>query len=1409
MKICAVSGGLAATISLVYLVSGGSAIAQITSDGTLSTTVNTSNSSDFTIENGDRAGNNLFHSFSEFSVPTGGSAFFNNAADVQNIFSRVTGSNISNIDGLIRANGSANLFLLNPNGLLFGPNARLELGGSFIGTTANRIRFADGVEFAAADTTVAPLLTTSVPIGLQMGTQANSIQQRSQALDPVTNAPAGLKVSTGQTVGLLGGDLQFDGGMITAPNGRIELGSVAPNSTVRLIALQPGWQLDYTGVQQFQAIDLTNQSILSIVGDTGGDIQIQGRTLRMQEASKLLADTLGQGRGGQVLLRGSERIEIIGNNGLSNPTAIFSNLADGATGNANSIVIETPNLQMSQVALVTAENYGAGRGGDLTLRADQISLLGSPNIDDPPMFISTRVINGSGQGGNLTVEADQLSASQWLLLIADTVTDGNSGNLRIDVDRLQVLNGGQIGSGTFGAGNGGNLTINASESIEVGGFSFSVGVNGFVSTGLFASAEPPSSGNGGSLNITTGSLRIFNGGFVGAGTSGSGSSGNLTIRAREIEVADPVLTFTGQVSGLRVAADGENSAAGGTMSITADRLRVLRGGQVTSSTQGIGNAGNISIQVGEVEVDGTSENGTYNSSIFASSTTGANAGSITFAGDRLSVRNRGNITVSNTGTGNAGNMTLNVNTVQLDQQGSLRADTRNGQGGRIQLNTQALTLNNSSVIDSSTTGAGNAGQVQITTNVATLRNSTISSQTSGSGQGGTILLTAAESINLSDTARLLAQSTGVGNAGSMTLNTPEINIQEKSELSSSTAAQGDAGNLNITANLLNLSQNSQISSESTGTMADAGDAGAINLQVRDRLSSNNSSISTRTASNGRGGQIQLTTNQLSLQNGSLIDSSTAGGGNAGQIQITSNTASLQRSSISSQTNGTGQGGTINFTNRGSLTLNNRSNILAQSSRTGNAGVLQVSTRQLDLNSNSAISSSTAGQGNAGNLQVRANTVELMGNAEISSASTSNQEDAGNAGEVNLQVRDRLTAINSIISASAQQGAGGNLNLTAPQVTLSNSTISSQTSGSGRGGNLRINAPQSITLDNDAQLIAQSSGSGNAGAIALTTDRLNIQGGSAISAASRGEGRGGSITIRAGESITVADDSRMSAASSSDAAAGSIRLRTPTLQVQSGGRISVSGAGAGGAGNLQVRANRIDLRDNASMSAEVAAGTEGNIELVAPTISMQRRSEITTSATGTATGGNLRIRSEYLIGQNNSDIIANAIQGQGGQIAIAAQSILGLEYRNQRTAGNDISASSQFGINGSVTLETPNVNPSSGLMELPTDLVDSSQQVAQACASSQDSRFVASGRGGLPIDPTRSMESYHPWSDLRDVSGGETHPSDVFGAVINSDPVTALTEASGWRVNAQGQVELVAVASNAPSHFGAATCQAAL
>ncbi len=182
------------------------------------------------ITGGTQAGNNLFHSFEQFSIPTGSQAHFNNALNIQNVISRVTGGSISNIDGLIQANGTANLFLLNPNGIIFGPNASLDIGGSFVASTASSIKFADETQFSATKPQSSPLLTVSVPIGLQLGRSARDIQVRESVLE----------IQNGQTLAIIGGNVSIEGGdpgSLTASGGRIELGGLADAGIVKIGSL--------------------------------------------------------------------------------------------------------------------------------------------------------------------------------------------------------------------------------------------------------------------------------------------------------------------------------------------------------------------------------------------------------------------------------------------------------------------------------------------------------------------------------------------------------------------------------------------------------------------------------------------------------------------------------------------------------------------------------------------------------------------------------------------------------------------------------------------------------------------------------------------------------------------------------------------------------------------------------------------------------------------------------------------------------------------------------------------------------------------------------------------------------------------------------------------------------------------
>lgn len=356
------------------------ASAQIVPDSTLpNNSIVTPNSDIIEITGGTTAGSKLFHSFKDFSVLTGDTAFFNNALTIENIISRVTGGSISNIDGLIRANGAANLFLLNPNGIILGPNASLNIGGSFIGTTANSIKLASGNEFSAIAPQAPPLLEINVPVGLQYGSNpgeilvqgpGNNLTLNPDNFEPIRDdRPVGLQVQPGQTLALVGGNVTLEGGNLTAEGGRIELGSVDAG-VVKLTSVNPGWSLSYEGAGNFQDILLFQAASVDTSGSGGGDIQVQGRRVVLTDGSAILADTLGESAGGLLTVKASEAVEVIGTS-ASNPffSGLFTDVASGATGTGGNLTIDTERLLVDAGAQIGVNTFGVGNAGALsTLR---------------------------------------------------------------------------------------------------------------------------------------------------------------------------------------------------------------------------------------------------------------------------------------------------------------------------------------------------------------------------------------------------------------------------------------------------------------------------------------------------------------------------------------------------------------------------------------------------------------------------------------------------------------------------------------------------------------------------------------------------------------------------------------------------------------------------------------------------------------------------------------------------------------------------------------------------------------------------------------------------------------------------------------------------------------------------------
>ncbi|MBW4673170.1 MAG: filamentous hemagglutinin N-terminal domain-containing protein [Desmonostoc geniculatum HA4340-LM1] len=507
------------------------------------------------IDGGAIRGKNLFHSFEKFSVSAGKTAYFNNSIDTQNIISRVTGNSISNIDGILKANGAANLFLINPNGIVFGANASLNIGGSFVASTASSLNFADGIKFSATAPESAPLLTVSVPIGLQFGATAAPIRNQSQASpEGATNTlrqGVGLQVQSGKTLALIGGDITLEGGNLTAKAGKIELGSVAPNSLVSLSSTNQAWTFGYEGVENFQNIELIKlneiPSTVDTSGESGGDIHLQGKNVLVTDCAYVLAITWGVQPGGTLALNASESVELKGNVLFS--TGTFN------TGNSGSINITTKKFIARDGAQIFMYNVGSGLAGELTINAsDSVELISGIPI---PLF----------QDGS-----DLLSSG----LFSETYGSQNAGTITINTAKLRIEGGARISTSSEGiyqfrlnqftpvTGKGGKLTVNASEFIELIGTS----PNGSKLSGLFSGTQGP--GDGGDLTVTTGQLIIKDGAAI-------------TVNS---EARKDVIYVVG---------DPKNLGKAGDLDITANSILLDNKGKLTSNSES-GKGGNIRLQ---------------------------------------------------------------------------------------------------------------------------------------------------------------------------------------------------------------------------------------------------------------------------------------------------------------------------------------------------------------------------------------------------------------------------------------------------------------------------------------------------------------------------------------------------------------------------------------------------------------------------------------------------------------------------------------------------------------------------------------------------------------------------------------------------------------------------------------------
>jgi filamentous hemagglutinin family protein len=613
------------------------------------------------IDGGATRGANLFHSFGQFNVGEGRGVYFSNPTGIERILTRVTGGNSSNILGTLGILGNADLFLINPNGIIFGPNARLDLKGSFIGGTASSIKFADGLEFSASNPQAPPLLTINVPLGLQYGQNAEGIQVQGLGnqvkIDPQTFVfigveGKGLEVQPGQTLALVGGEVALSGGNLTAQGGSVELGSVR-EGLVTLTPTNPGWALSYQGVQNFQDILLSQGSAINTSGPTPGKIQVQGRRVTLTDGSGFVATNLGAGNGENVTITASESVELSGTNPLNRlPSFLFAGTTTAGTGGGVSIT--TGRLRLRDGAQVSSGTAGSGSAGVLSVNASESVELIGVSVPDlfPSSLYSSSTVGATGDAGNLTINTEQLI----------------------------IGNGATVSSETSGGGRGGDLTVNASRSVELTGTT----PDGFPS-GL--STTTRGSGNAGNLTINTGQLIVRDGAQAASATTTQGRGGNLTANASQS--VELIGTSANSASGLFASAivgDG----AGGDLTITTPELIVRDGAKVSVSNfhsrnlapPGTGPAGNLQIQAGTIRLE--------NQGTITAAAAGGDKGNISLESQDIQMRRGSAITTDTSGSSAGGNIIINTDTLVALENSDITANSLNNRGGNVTINAQGI-----------------------------------------------------------------------------------------------------------------------------------------------------------------------------------------------------------------------------------------------------------------------------------------------------------------------------------------------------------------------------------------------------------------------------------------------------------------------------------------------------------------------------------------------------------------------------------------------------------------------------------------------------------------------------------------------------------------------------------------------
>jgi filamentous hemagglutinin family protein len=699
-------------VALLFLVAtfSNSRAGTVVLDGKFGTTGSLSGPNyDITSGMGRIVGNNLFHSFSQFNLSAGDVANFSGPANIQNILARVTGGSTSSIDGTIRSSiNGANFFLINPAGVLFGPNASIDVSGSFAVTTANYLKLANGARFVASLGADDSVLTTDPVVGFGfLNGAAGSITVQGT-----------LQVPEGKTLSVVGGDVSIAGGKLLSANGQINLVSAKAAGEVAIDPVTGAVDAHSIGTQG--RIDINTGAMVDASGEGGGQVIIRGgRLVIADQGTSVKADTLGaqNGRGINVEL--------------------------------------TEGLELRNGAQITTSTFGTGKGGDIAITAPSILLEGDSFENTPRIASETFSSDAGGTGGSIIFHADSMTLNGAAEISTSTFGAANAGKIDITASSLRLIgsdfaltqimaNANPLEPGDTGTG--GDIVIHAN-SVE-------------IDNGASLSALTTGSGNAGTIDIHTHSLAMHNG-AISATSFFTGNGGAVRIQADTMTMD--------QAHGLSsvIAALSTGSGVGGSITLDiAGSLRLLNGSFISSETDGPNDGGSINIHAGSITLDrGASVSCSSpfdvgrageivvqaDNSILLNHNSSINTSAPNSSGGNITVDSGSTIRILHSqltaGAGlDGGNISLTAPqlTYALHSTITAQADTTGsgfGNGGNLTIDPSFLVLNNSGLISKSS--FGNGGNINILTDYFFESSSTIDAS-APFGLPGTVRVTAPE-----------------------------------------------------------------------------------------------------------------------------------------------------------------------------------------------------------------------------------------------------------------------------------------------------------------------------------------------------------------------------------------------------------------------------------------------------------------------------------------------------------------------------------------------------------------------------------------------------------------------------------------------------------------------------------------